>query len=537
MKNVWLIAVISIALGITSCSKEDDKEIVVYTVTFDTDGGSPVPATQKIEAGSTAIAPATNPTKTGYAFMYWYPNGANAAYNFQTPVNNNITLLAKWQEETTVQYWQVAWDLNGGTWPSDDNHATQVVKGGTLAEPAQPTKSDNTFDGWYKEAALTNKVSFPYSVSSVTSNFTLFAKWKENSGEEGEYRMFTSIAALSSWLASQPENTPETAYKVGLKNINLDNDNNWGDLGIAISNNKPKNISLDLQDCTGTEIPDGKMVNNNGTMTTYGVFINCDNLISINLPKSLKSIGKYAFYDCDGLISLTFPDGLKYIRERAFTRCDNLLTVNFSKELESIDKAAFRDCKALTAITFHDALRLIEYEAFFNCESLENLVLPKGLKDIREHAFSGSGIKSLVMNEPVTYINSHIFSGCTKLESVKLPEGLSVIGHYWFIECSSLASIQLPGSITEISQYAFKNCTALTKITVPSAVTLIGYETFAGCTSLSEIIMLPEAPPFFGTNALATTHNLQAIKVPAASVDAYKTATGWSGYASKIVAN
>lgn len=186
MKNIWLIAMISIALGITSCSKDDDKESTVYTVTFDTDGGSPVPAAQKIESGSTATAPATNPTKTGYAFMYWYLDGTNAAYNFQAPVNNNITLFAKWQEETTAQYWQVTWNLNGGAWPSGDNHATQVLKGGTLAEPAEPVKADSAFDGWYKEDGLTDKISFPYDVSSITGNFTLYAKWRTGGGQAGD---------------------------------------------------------------------------------------------------------------------------------------------------------------------------------------------------------------------------------------------------------------------------------------------------------------------------------------------------------------
>ncbi len=175
MNKIWLIALISIALGITSCSKDDDK--TVYTVMFETDGGTPVPSVQKVEEGSTATAPSTDPVKTGYAFVFWHVSGATTAYNFQTPVKSNITLHAKWQEEATAEYWQVTWDLNGGTWPSGDNHATKVLKGGTLAEPAEPIKSGSTFEGWYKESALTNKVAFPYDVSSITNNITLYAKW------------------------------------------------------------------------------------------------------------------------------------------------------------------------------------------------------------------------------------------------------------------------------------------------------------------------------------------------------------------------
>jgi uncharacterized repeat protein (TIGR02543 family) len=147
----------------------------VYTVTFETDGGAPVPSVQKVEEGGTVITPSINPAKVGYAFVFWHLRGATTAYNFQTPVSSNITLHAKWQKE--AEYWQVSWELNGGSWPSDDNHATQALKGGTLAEPATPVKAGSTFDGWYKESALTNKITFPYDLSNVTSNFTLYAKW------------------------------------------------------------------------------------------------------------------------------------------------------------------------------------------------------------------------------------------------------------------------------------------------------------------------------------------------------------------------
>jgi len=160
-----------------SCGGDDGDDKTIYTVTFETDGGTPVPSAQKVEEGNTVTAPSTNPTKAGYVFLYWHLSGSATAYNFHTPINGNITLHAKWQEEATVEYWQVTWELNGGTWPTDDNHAMQVVKGGTLAEPNAPTILDSTFDGWYKEASFANKITFPYDVSSVTTDFKLYAKW------------------------------------------------------------------------------------------------------------------------------------------------------------------------------------------------------------------------------------------------------------------------------------------------------------------------------------------------------------------------
>ena len=196
MKKITLfiaaVVLANIVSGLVSCSTDKPADKTVYTVTFDADGGVPVPEAQKVEADETAIAPATNPAKSGYVFLFWRLSGAGTAYNFQTPVNNDITLAAKWEEEASVEYWQVTWELNGGTWPADDNHATQVAKGGTLPEPKAPVKEGGTFDGWYKEAALSTKINFPYDVSSVMGHLTLYAKWQNETVVSGYQQMVAS---------------------------------------------------------------------------------------------------------------------------------------------------------------------------------------------------------------------------------------------------------------------------------------------------------------------------------------------------------
>ena len=171
MKKLFIITLA--ALTLAGCS---DKKVEVYTVTYNSNGGTAVPK-QTVEAGGTATAP-ENPSKQDYVFLFWGLENTATAYNFQTPVNANITLNANWQEESKVEYWQVSWQLNDGAWAAGYTPPAQVVKGGTLAEPTPPTKAGNTLEGWYKEAALTNKVAFPYNVSSLTADFTLYAKWK-----------------------------------------------------------------------------------------------------------------------------------------------------------------------------------------------------------------------------------------------------------------------------------------------------------------------------------------------------------------------
>ena len=71
-------------------------EFVNYNVTFNTDGGSEVPAQVVIKNGK-AVKPAA-PEKEGYDFAGWKLN--DAEYDFDTAVTADIELTASWTEKT-----------------------------------------------------------------------------------------------------------------------------------------------------------------------------------------------------------------------------------------------------------------------------------------------------------------------------------------------------------------------------------------------------------------------------------------------------
>ena len=65
---------------------------IIHTVTFESNGGSPV-AEQNVVDGETATEPVP-PTRTGYTFDGW--NGGGSPYVFSTAVTENTTLEAVW---------------------------------------------------------------------------------------------------------------------------------------------------------------------------------------------------------------------------------------------------------------------------------------------------------------------------------------------------------------------------------------------------------------------------------------------------------
>ena len=132
-----------------------------------------------------------------------------------------------------------------------------------------------------------------------------------------------------------------------------------------------------------------------------------------------------------------------------------------------------------------------------------------------------------IMNEPSWKLD------CSE---VKLPSGVTGLGLNCFYGCESLTSINIPESVTSLGVNCFRDCTSLSSITLPESVTSIGFSCFLGCSALILITVLPATPPSLGGSAFATTHVNLAIKVPAQSVDDYKTATNWISYSSKISA-
>ena len=146
----------------------------VYTVTFDSYGGTPVPPKQEVEYGHTATKPA-DPTLKGYTFAFWYlgEDEQNAtAYDFNTPVTENITLTAKWN----INKYTVTFDSYGGT-PVPP--AQEVEYGLTATKPADPTLKGYTFAFWYLGEDEQNATAYDFD-TPVTENITLTAKWNIN---------------------------------------------------------------------------------------------------------------------------------------------------------------------------------------------------------------------------------------------------------------------------------------------------------------------------------------------------------------------
>ena len=155
--------------------------------------------------------------------------------------------------------------------------------------------------------------------------------------------------------------------------------------------------------------------------------------------------------------------------------------------------------------------------------------------NINRIAFYYCEMISMIIPNSVTSIDAGAFSDCSSLTSVTIPNSVTSIGEEAFSNCNSLASVIIKDGVTSIDSKAFSSCPHLNSVTIGTGITSIGDSVFEDCMSLRTLIVQATTPPSLGSQALY--HVIpNVIKVPSASVNAYKSAPGWSGYASYIQA-
>ena len=133
-----------------------------YSVYFDT--GTDETILTKYVSKNDKIEEPSEPTKEGYIFKEWQLNGN--AYDFDTKVNNDIVLTAKWIKEEYVT-------INFNTNSNFDIESIKILKGDIIKELPTPNKENFEFIGWYLDNEL-------YSIDEVYSDITLNAEYKNN---------------------------------------------------------------------------------------------------------------------------------------------------------------------------------------------------------------------------------------------------------------------------------------------------------------------------------------------------------------------
>ena len=314
-----------------------------------------------------------------------------------------------------------------------------------------------------------------------------------------------------------------------------------------------------LQECHNLEI---MVIPNSVTSIGDGAFYGCSNL-EFNINNNAKYLGNdlnpylVLFSIIDASIEdYIISNNTKFIYSSAFEYCKNLMSIEIPNSVTSIGWFAFATCDKLTNIEIPDSVTSIGSYAFYECSSLESIVIPDSVISIGSYSFYGcSSLESIEIPNSVTSIGEDAFNECSSLKSVEIPNSITSIGKSAFAYCSSLTiyceATQQPSgwnsnwnyanrpvywginetnfyeengiqyvlnletkeatnsryigndtniiinetiivndieySVRSIGEDAFYKCSSLESIVIPSGVTSIGSSAFYSCSSLENV--------------------------------------------------
>ena len=228
------------------------------------------------------------------------------------------------------------------------------------------------------------------------------------------------------------------------------------------------------------------------------IFMGVTNLVEVQLPDKLETIGDYCFSGCSSLTSVILPTSgsLKTIGTQAFAYTQ-ISTMKLPDSVESLGESLFEGNQSLTSLHIPDKITTLPTNLCYGCEFLTNLTGCKGVTTIKEKAFYG----------------------CNKLTSYPSPETLTTIEDWAFASCQALTHFRgLGAAKLGHSVFAFSG---LTEFTIHDNLTLIkaGNEPLIEAKYLTKLIITAAKddavkiiPPTGGYNAQPGKIDLYILK-------------------------
>ena len=206
------------------------------------------------------------------------------------------------------------------------------------------------------------------------------------------------------------------------------------------------------------------IINHNNLISIgNGAFSYCSKLATVNIPDSVNSIGKEAFFGCYSLVSISLGNGLTAIQDQTFAHCSSLTDITVPDSVISIGDYAFNRCTSLASVAIGSGVAAIGTNAFGSCASLTSLTVDESnshyssedsvlyTKDGQTLIYYCAGKTDALFTVPngVKHIKGYAFSYAFNLYEVTIPLSVDTIDDFAFYYCASLATVNYFGSENE----------------------------------------------------------------------------------------
>ena len=426
----------------------------------------------------------------------------------------------------------VAFDANGGTVAPGE-----LVTGtdGRLAALPTPVREGYAFNGWFTAAEGGAQVT---TATVFTQNATIYAHWTEDAGIGGD-----------NW---EYDPAIKTLYISG----NGPMDNFDGATNAPWDKYRPEVVAIVVRE----------------GVTSIGdfAFVECPQLVTMDIPVSVTSVGNYAtsgsnnladvyyggtegqwhevgiadgndpllnanihFTGSDGTACVTFnPNGGAVTPQYYFVGLDGKVgtlptPVREGYTFDGWFTAADGGTQITTNTVFTQNTTVYAHwtgetsGVTWRYDEATKTLYIEGSGEMEDYASSAhmpwvqyvSEIRSVNIKNGVTSIGVYAFSNCTSLTSVTIPSSVTRIGKGAFLACSSLPNVSIPEGVTSLEKYVFMDCTSLASVNIPDSVTKIDEDAFCDCSSLASVT-IPNNVTSIGNEAFIRCTSLTSVTIP-----------------------
>lgn len=246
-------------------------DIKIYKLTYDANGGTVLNESEEYEKGDSYTL--LIPEYHGYIFKGWY-NGEALVENGTWEFTEDVTLKAKWEKELYL----ITYELVGGSIDSGAKKSYTVEDTYTLLKP---TREGYVFLGWSEKNS--SKVYNDMTIhAGTTGNKIYVANWSEFS-----YSFSGENAIVTSYIFANNRASVKIPTTINYNGVDY----------------KVTEIGASLFSGMGTRIANKEITLSNG---------NSASKFSVEIPRTLKKIGKNAFTDCnDVTINVVLDSGVE----------------------------------------------------------------------------------------------------------------------------------------------------------------------------------------------------------------------------------
>ncbi len=485
----------------TGCNDNPpDTTPTSFVVTFDSCGGSEIQS-QYVENGKTANKPI--PTRNNYDFMGWYLDSNYVdKFDFNTKIENNITLYAKWSNDYSEIYnFELTNDysfygITGYNGESINITLPRLYNGLRVISVNSNAFKDNKF---IETITLPNTIELIYSSAFQNcSNLTTIEI--PNSVHLIGENAFNSCSSLDNLII------PSSVETIGMNAF---------------------------QNCTGLR----NLTLQEGIKTIEAMaFDGCITLQNLVLPNSITSVGGMAFRHCDNLISATISTGMTEIPNTMFQYCGSLKSLTLPENITSIGNSAMSYCYSLEDIQILGDITFFGNSAFYDCHNIKSIYFASttfgdyqsgGDNYIFYNAgISNTGITLTLSANAVLptgifmpYQNSNI----PKITAVVFENGCVTIDSEEFNRMPYLSSITVPDTVRYIKKGMFDETPWYDS--QPNGVVYINNIVYGYKGNVETNVVIPDSVVAFG-NAIFSETNGDLTNLTLPFIGMSKDATG-----------